>query len=70
MQALQQSISIEQSAKSIWYYNTNQIQRMKIIKNQLEVNPSANKDMISCIWNVMWPFEHFIFKRRVNVYLI
>jgi hypothetical protein len=70
MQALQQSISIEQSTKGIWYYNTNQIQRMKIIKNQMEINPYPNKDMIATIWNVIWPFEHFIFKRKVNFYLI
>jgi hypothetical protein len=26
--------------------------------------------MISTVWNVIWPFEHYIFKRRVNIYLI
>lgn len=31
--AIQQLASIEQSAKLIWYYNTNQIKRMKIKKN-------------------------------------
>ena len=43
---------------------------MKIIKNQLVNNPHTNKDMIATIWNVIWPFEHFIFKRKINVYLI
>jgi len=43
---------------------------MKILKNQLEINPYNNKDILSTIWNVVWPFEHFIFKRNVNVYLV
>lgn len=30
---LQNIISIEQSAKAIWFYNTNQILRMKFNKN-------------------------------------
>lgn len=38
-QVLQQSISIEQSAKAIYYYNSNQIKRMKLMKNQLEISP-------------------------------
>ena len=43
---------------------------MKIKKNQLEQEPTPNSNMISTIWNVIWPFEHYIFKRRVNVYFI
>jgi K+-sensing histidine kinase KdpD len=25
---------------------------------------------VSNIWNVVWPFEHYIFKRRINLYLV
>lgn len=63
-------ISIEQSAKSIWYYNTNQIQRMKIKKNQLKVEAKPNSNIICTLWNVIWPFEHYIFRRRINIFLI
>jgi hypothetical protein len=27
-------------------------------------------NIICTLWNVMWPFEYLIFKRRVNIYLI
>ena len=43
---------------------------MKLLKNQLEVDAFPLKDMMSTIWNVIWPFEHFIFKRFLNIYLI
>jgi light-regulated signal transduction histidine kinase (bacteriophytochrome) len=39
-------------------------------KNQLKIEPTPNSKMISTIWNVIWPFEHYIFKRRINIYLI
>lgn len=40
------------------------------MKNQLDVSPFAIKDMIPTIWNVIWPFEHYIFRRHINLYLI
>jgi hypothetical protein len=42
---------------------------MKIKKNDLYVDPYPTMDIIPHIWNVVWPFEHFIFKRKINLYL-
>lgn len=43
---------------------------MKIKKNHLFVDPYPVGDIVNNIWNVVWPFEHYIFKRRINLYLI
>ena len=67
---IQQIVSVEQAAKGIWYYNNNQIKKMKIRKGELENSPYVNQSLVTTVWNAMWPFEHFIFKRRVNIYLI
>ena len=53
----------------MWYYNTNLISRMKIKKNQLTVKINGSNSIEDSIRNVLWPFEHFIFKRRINIYL-
>jgi signal transduction histidine kinase len=67
---IQNLTSIEQAAKLIWYYNTNNIKRMKVKKNQLDIEPTPIHQIDDIIFNVLWPFEHFIFKRRHNVHLI
>jgi hypothetical protein len=53
----------------MWYYNTNQIKMMKIKRKQFYVDPYPEKDILPNIWNVIWPFEHYIFKRRINLYI-
>ena len=65
-----QLTAIEQAAKLIWYYNTNTIKRMKAKKNQLEVQPQPISNMDEMIYNVLWPLEHFVYKRRHTVQLI
>jgi signal transduction histidine kinase len=34
----------------------------------MEEKPNSN--MICTLWNVIWPFEHYVFKRRMNIFLI
>ena len=55
--SMQQIISIEQSAKSVWYYSSNQIARMKASKNKLEIKHKVCFDIDINISNVLWPFE-------------
>ena len=43
---------------------------MKFKKNQIKVNNTSNNNVICTLWNVLWPFELTIFKRRINVNLI
>ena len=54
----------------MWYYNTNQIKRMKLKKNQLRIEKTSLISIQGSIWNVLWPFEHQIYKRKINVWLI
>lgn len=67
--SLLQIISIEQSAKLMWYYNTNLISRMKIKKKQLMTNATLSSNFEETIRNVLWPFEHFIFKMKIKIYI-
>ena len=43
---------------------------MKIKKNQLHANPYTIDNIESVIYDVLWPFEHLVYKRRHNVYII
>ena len=42
---------------------------MKIKKNQLRIAPMPLSQFEEPIRNVLWPFEHFIFKMKINIYL-
>ena len=53
----------------MWYYNTNLISRMKIKKNQLKNSPVASSNLEEPLRKVLWAFEHFISRMRINVYL-
>ena len=53
----------------MWYYNTNIISRMKIKKNQLNNTPVTSSNFEEPLRNVLWPFEHFIFRMRINIFL-
>jgi len=59
--------SVEQSGKAMWYFNTNQIQRMKIKQNLFRVTPKESMDPTKPILKVLWPFEHQIEKRKIGV---
>ena len=65
-----QITSIEQSSKAMYYYNINQIKRMKLKKNQLEVRESCLESISNKIHNILWPFENTIFNRRINVWIV
>ena len=43
---------------------------MKIKKNQLSIDPNPIKKIEPTLWSVIWPFEHYIVRRRINFYLI
>ena len=66
---MQMLLSIEQSAKLMWYYNTCNINRMKIKKNELALNNQPVKSLVETIQDVLWPFEMLIVRRRHNVHL-
>ena len=66
---MQMLLSIEQSAKLMWFYNTCNINRMKIKKNELILDNQPIKSLVTTIQDVMWPFEMLIVRRRHNVHL-
>ena len=43
---------------------------MKFQKNQLDLEPFAIETIEPILYNVIWPFEHFVFKRRHNITLL
>lgn len=42
---------------------------MKIKKNQLNNSPVLSSNFEEPIRNVLWPFEHFIFRMKINIFL-
>ena len=67
---LENITSIEQSAKMLWYFNTNHIKRMKIKKGELNPEPSTIVDVKDPVLNCLWPLDYFVFERDHNVYLV
>ena len=67
---MQMLLSIEQSAKLMWYYNTCNINRMKIKKNELVLENQPTHSLYQTIQDVLWPFEMLIVRRRHNVHLM
>lgn len=67
---MQMLLSIEQSAKLMWYYNTCNINRMKIKKNELVPENQPTQSLNQTIQDVLWPFEMLIVRRRHNVHLM
>jgi signal transduction histidine kinase len=43
---------------------------MKMKKNQVKVELKPNTNIICTLWTVIWPFEHYVFKRRINIFLV
>jgi hypothetical protein len=48
--------AIEQSGQAMWFYNTNQIQRMKIKKNEFKQQIKTAKNPDEHISKVIYPF--------------
>ena len=48
--------AIQQSGKIMYYYNLNQIQRMKIRKNEFKLTPSGTTEPQNHIFQVTFPF--------------
>ena len=69
---LQMLVPIEQAAKLIWYYNTSNINRMKIKRNELNLTPTTimKGEVDNIISEVLWPFEMVVFRRRHNLHVI
>jgi len=49
--------SVEHSGKLLYYYNCNQLQRMKICKNEFEPKFTMTKDPMYFIKKVIEPFQ-------------
>jgi hypothetical protein len=49
--------AIEQSGQAMWFYNQNQIQRMKIKKNEFKSKNNLSKGADQHIMKVIYPFE-------------
>ena len=69
---MQMLLPIEQAAKLIWYYNTSNINRMKIKKNELHLAPYpiTKNEVNDIISEVLWPFEMIVFRRRHNLHIL
>jgi hypothetical protein len=69
---MQMLVPIEQAAKLIWYYNTSNINRMKIKRNELRLAPYAitKNEVNDFISEVLWPFEMIVFRRRHNLHVV
>lgn len=61
--------AIEQSGQGMWYYNQNQIQRMKIQKNEFKFKPSKTKNLESFITKVLYPFERQILRQEISLFI-
>jgi len=62
--------SVDQSAQSMIYYNSNQIARMQIKKNQLKIKKPAAQSILMSIQSVAYPFEVQIQRKGINVYVL
>ena len=61
---------VHHSAKVMMYYNENQIHRIKIMRNELQVRPVPIVDMLQSIKNVTEPFVYTLEKQKVNLIVI
>jgi hypothetical protein len=57
LETLRMLQAIQFSGQAMWFYNTNQIQRMKIRKNEFKVQNKNCKNPDEYISNVINPFE-------------
>ena len=62
--------SIKFSGKIMWYYNRNQIQKMKIKKGEFESKVSIAKDPEFYIKQVLKPFSPMIKRKEINVHIL
>ena len=60
--------SITYSGQIMWFYNQNQIQRMKIDKNEFRVKLSDSKTVEMSIEKVIQPFMPTIYSREISVF--
>ena len=59
--------AIKQSGRILWYFNQNQIHRMKGRKNELQIKPTKETDVYKHIRNVVQPFEQQIKSQKLTV---
>ena len=60
--------AIQQSGQIMWYYNQNQIQRMKIRKNEFLIRTFEITDPENIIEKVVYPFFPMILQKNVEVH--
>ena len=61
--------SMKQAAQVMWFYNRNQIQRMKIKKRQFEENRTITMFPEREIEKVVYPFLQQIYSSNISVYI-
>ena len=62
--------SIKFSAMIMWFYNKNQIQKMKIRKNEFEIKMVKTSCPEEYIEKVIQPFSPMIKRKELNIHII
>ena len=68
---LKNSMSVEQASRNMWFFITNQIQRLKYAQNKLTiVNEEIQSPILEVVVDTVWPFEDAATMRCMNFHLI
>jgi signal transduction histidine kinase len=54
----------------MWYFGTNQITRLKVIKDEVRIHKREIKPLLEILMKVIWPLEYFALSRRVNIFFV
>ena len=67
---LKNTVNIEQASQNMWYFGTNQITRLKVIKNEVQIRTGVTKPLLEILMKVIWPSEYFVLTRRLNIFFV
>lgn len=61
---------IQQQGQNLWYYNQSHLQRIKILKNEIELNETYEKEIFNQIEKVIQPFKIMMTSKKLKVYFV
>ena len=67
---LKNTVNIEQASQNMWYFGTNQITRLKVIKDEVRIKKREIKSLLEILMKVIWPQEYFVLTRRINIFFV
>ena len=60
---LRMMLAIEQCSKGLWYFNQNQIQKMKIRKGEFGKRETSSNQLVKHLEHVVFPFQLQLLKK-------